>query len=117
MSRFKFSKLRDIAQGDFAIKDGSLFYKDKEIAAGGTILFDSSEEVFFLFNTEEQTSLDFKHVIVQNYYQCSFYPCIEFQRNGDRLGFKTPDNKQYVFRRCCYNGNINSSKIVGGSIR
>lgn len=115
MNRFRFSKLRDIAKGDFAIKDGRLFYQDKEIAAGGTILFDSSEEVFFLFsvdNSEVQT--EFKYVILLNYHSCSFYPCAEYQRNGDRLVFSNPDGQKYTFRRYCYNGSICSSKIIGG---
>ena len=115
MKRFRFSEFRDIAQGDFAIRDGRLFYKDNEIASQGTVLFDSSEEVFFLFSVNNsQVQTDFKYVIFLNYYRCYFYPCTEYQRSGDQLSFSKHDGQEYIFRRYRYNGSINSSKIIGG---
>ena len=57
-------ELRDVAQGDLAIKEGELFYKGKKIAEKSKTIFTSSEEVFFSFDVEdEEVAKDFKKVI------------------------------------------------------
>lgn len=117
MQLSKFSNLRDIAQGNFAIRDGCLFYENRQVSSFGTILLASSESVFFLFAiTEDETRQKFQNVIFSNYYKCRFYPCCEYKKSGEKLSFSCPDGAKYAFTRYCYNENVRSSIIIGGRI-
>ena len=49
-----FNKINDFTYGDFSIVNEKLFFKGKKIASEGKIIFSSSEEVFFLFNVEDE---------------------------------------------------------------
>ena len=72
MKQSVYMELRDIAQGDFAIRDGVLFYKEQRIATNGKPFFTSSEEIFFLFEVEdEKVATEFKKVIFLKHFAIS----------------------------------------------
>lgn len=109
-------ELRDVAQGDLAIKEGELFYKGKKIAEKSKTIFTSSEEVFFSFDVEdEEVAKDFKKVIFLNFRWPMF-----FKLNDDaivygcHLQFKTTDGRTHAYRRVSYGGSM-VTKVIGSN--
>lgn len=67
MNKFKFMELCDFSQGDFAIKNGNLYYKGKLIATKNDVVLVSSEEAFFLFELQRPNDInEFSFVLFLN---------------------------------------------------
>lgn len=101
----EFAELRDVAQGDFAISNGTLLYKGQQVAGEGKVIFTSSEEVFFLFEVEnEEVKEEFTKVVFLNFRQCRFYKCKDVLPSSRYLQFTTPSGENHAFRLIDYNG-------------
>lgn len=111
-----FSKLSDFTYGDMAIVNKELFFKGKKAASEGKIIFSSSEEVFFLFDVEdEEVKKIFEKVIFLNFYQPQFFVLgRDLKVCSNHLQFITKDEKKYAFRRISYQGQ-EQTKVIGDS--
>ena len=109
-----FNKINDFTYGDFSIVNEKLFFKGKKIASEGKIIFSSSEEVFFLFNVEdEEVKKKFEKVIFLNFYQPRFFVLgWGLKVYSNHLQFITKDEKKYAFRRISYQGQ-GQTKVIG----
>lgn len=113
MNKSKFLELRDIVVGDFAIKNGQLFYLDTLVAPSGQIILASSEEVFFLFELKpELKSAEFNKVILLNFEWPKIFTCVEAPIYGAKfLQFVDSNEQQHAYRLVSYN-NSNTTKAV-----
>ncbi len=114
----KFLELRDFTQGDFAIKNKQLFYKNQLIATENKQLLVSSEEVFFLFEiSDAEVSKEFKNVVLLNFSWPKFFKCngeiISLQRE---LQFVDTDGRTHAFRLVSYQSST-STKVVGSNFQ
>lgn len=118
MKQSVYMELRDIAQGDFAIRDGVLFYKEQRVATNGKPFFTSSEEIFFLFEVEdEKVATEFKKVIFLNFRWPEFFKINENAIvYGREMQFVTVDGRQHAYRRISY-GNSTVTKIIGSNFQ
>ena len=116
MNKSKFMELRDIAQGDFAIKEGKLFYKENLISTNGRPILVSSEEVFFVFKTQDKAlATEFSEVIFRNFEWPTFFKCSTDLLFGSTfLQFVDEKQQQHSFRLVSHNGS-GSTKIVGSN--
>lgn len=116
MKPTEFLTLRDITQGNFAIKGGSLLYKGKQIAAQGKAVLVSAEEAFFLFEVEDAETIkseNFKQVFLLNNNRPYFYTSIEYKLESQRFQFISPLNGKNAFRLISFMGSYSQTKIVG----
>ena len=118
MRQSKFLELRDITQGDFAIKEGHLFYKNQLISKKGEELLVSSEEVFFLFDVEHtEIQKEFKKVIFLNFSWPRFYKCNDDIWSSQReIQFSDIDNRKHAYRLISYDSS-SSTKAVGSNFQ
>ena len=114
MKQIEHLKLRDIAQGDFAIRDGCLFYKGKRVSDTGKSVLASEEEAFFLFEIKDaDTAREFKHVFLLNCRYPHFYTSIEYKLEPRRFQFISPLNGKNAFRLISFGQSNFCTKIVG----
>ena len=118
MKQSDYNELRDITQGDFAIKSGTLFYKGKEVSTKGKVFFASSEEVFFLFEVEDDSLIgEFKKVVFLNFRWPAFFKLNEeVIVYGCEMQFRTIDNRTHAYRRVSYE-NSSVTKIIGSNFQ
>ena len=115
MEQLKYNRLRDITQGDFAIRGGALLYNGKEVSSHGKLILSSVEEAFFMFEVERQDEdkFPFRQVFLLNGNYPYFYTSRECKIESTRFQFVSPENIKHAFHLISYNGCVLQTKIVG----
>ncbi len=111
MNKSMFFRLRKIIQGKFVIENDQLFYHGSLVSSKGTPFFASDEEVFFLFDLENENR-KFKKVVLLNSQRPQFFKVNEAPLTlGNDMQFITVDGKMHAFCRVSY-GRTNGTKII-----
>ena len=112
MNQTDYTVLRNITQGDFAIKDGILFYNNRELSSQNRLILHSCEEAFFMFPVNDK-GVGFKQVFLLNCNYPHFYTSIKYKIETTRFQFISPPDIKHAFRLISYQGSPLSTKIVG----